>query len=101
MSHVRVWKFRPPADREDAFVEAYASDGAWAQLFAQAAGFLGTTLLRPVESNGWWLTIDRWQSFGDFERFDREFGDAYRALDEELEGIAGEEDFVGTFEDAG
>ena len=101
MSHVRVWKFRPPAGGEDAFVEAYASDGAWAQLFGQAAGFLGTTLLRPVESDSWWLTIDRWESAQDFERFDREYGDTYRALDEELEGIAGEEEFVDTFEDIG
>ena len=101
MAHVRVWKFRPPAGREDAFVEAYASDGAWAQLFGQAPGFVGTALLSPVESDGWWLTVDRWQSRADFDRFDREFGDAYRALDEELEGVAGEEEFVGSFEDNG
>ena len=99
MSHVRVWKFRPPPAGEDAFVEAYASDGAWAQLFGRAPGFLGTTLLRPAGSDSWWLTIDRWRSHADFDQFDREFGEVYRALDADLEGLAGEEVFIGAFEE--
>lgn len=99
MVHVRVWKFRPPGGGEDAFAEAYAADGAWAQLFRLAPGFLGTTLLKPTEAGGWWLTLDRWQSRADFAGFDHAFGEAYRALDAELEGVAGEEEFVGMFED--
>lgn len=100
MAHVRVWKFRPPAEGEDAFRNAYSAGGVWAELFGKAPGFIGTSLLRPVESDGWWLTIDRWESLSDFERFDRDFGDDYRALDAEFEGVAGEEEFVGTFEDS-
>jgi hypothetical protein len=44
------------------------------------------------------LTIDRWNSAANFENFTQVFGDRYRALDAELEGIAGEEVFIGTFE---
>ena len=33
MTHLRIWKFRPPADREDEFALAYGSDGVWAALF--------------------------------------------------------------------
>ena len=101
MAHVRVWKFRPPPEREREFAEAYSSDGQWAHLFARANGFIGTNLLRPTESGGWWLTIDRWQSAAAFEAFGHDFGDAYRELDTELEGVAGEEEFVGAFEDDG
>lgn len=99
MTHHRVWKFRPPADREQEFALAYGADGVWAALFGNAPGYLGTRLLRPGEPGGWWLTIDRWNSAADFEAFGRDFGDEYRALDVELEGVAGEEEFVGAFED--
>lgn len=99
MTHVRVWKFRPPKGREDAFAEAYAGEGVWARLFGKAAGFVGTSLMRPTEKGGWWLTLDRWASEGDFQAFQRDFGEEYRALDAELEGVAGDEQFVGTFEE--
>jgi hypothetical protein len=55
--------------------------------------------LRPSGADGWWLTVDRWEKEADFEAFQRDFGDAYRALDAELEGVAGEEVFVGAFEE--
>ena len=62
MSHVRVWKFRPPPEREPEFAVAYPSNGEWAGLFSGAQD--------------------------------------YRALGAELEEVAGEEIFVGAFEEA-
>jgi heme-degrading monooxygenase HmoA len=99
MTHVRIWKFRPPEGREREFARAYRGDGRWAELFGKARGYRGSTLLGPVEPGGWWLTIDRWASAADFEAFGHDLGDDYRALDEELEGVAGEEEFVGAFEE--
>ena len=96
--HYRIWKFRPPAGREEEFAEAYGSDGAWAALFFKAPGYRGTELLRPAESSGWWVTIDRWESEADFNSFQNNLGDDYRRLDAELEGVAGDEEFVGAFE---
>ena len=99
MTHVRVWKFRPPEGHERAFADAYAGDGVWARLFGQAAGFVGTSLLRPTETGGWWLTMDRWATEADFQAFQRDFGQAYRNLDRKLKGVAGDEEFIGTFEE--
>lgn len=99
MTHVRVWKFRPPSGREPEFAAAYDGKGAWAALFSRAEGYRGTDLFRPLEPGGWWVTIDRWNSAADFDAFQRDFGEQYRALDAELEGVAGEEEFVGAFED--
>ena len=99
MTHVRIWKFRPPPGREDAFAEAYGGDGAWARLFGKADGFIATALLAPAEPGGWWLTVDRWASEAHFAAFQHAFGEVYRALDAELECIAGEEEFVGAFEE--
>jgi hypothetical protein len=98
MTHHRIWKFRPSQGFEQEFAAAYNGEGAWATLFAKANGYCGTSLLKPVEPGGWWLTIDRWGSLRDFELFRQEFGVEYRALDDALEGIAGEEEYVGAFE---
>ncbi|MGH6729991.1 MAG: antibiotic biosynthesis monooxygenase family protein [Sphingomicrobium sp.] len=100
MTHLRLWKFRPPADGDEAFAEAYGADGAWARLFALHPGYRGTTLARPTQPGGWWLTIDRWADEAAFEAILRDHGEAYRALDLQLEGIAGDEEFIGTFEDS-
>jgi|SRR3954447_18208258 hypothetical protein len=100
MTHMRVWKFRPPEDREQEFALAYGADGVWAVLFGKASGFLGTTLYRPAQPRGWWMTIDRWDTAGGFEAFGQDFGEEYRALDAALEGVAGEEEFVGAFEES-
>ena len=99
MTHVRVWRFRPPPGREREFAEAYDGEGRWAELFRRASGYKGTVLLKPDQPGGWWLTLDRWDSAADFEAFGHDFGADYRALDAELEGVAGEEEFVGAFED--
>jgi hypothetical protein len=99
LTHVRVWKFRPAEGREQEFASAYRGDGTWAELFRRAPGYRGTTLLRPIEPGGWWMTLDRWASASDFDAFQRDFGIEYRGLDAELEGVAGEEEFVGAFEE--
>src|SRR5512135_511966 len=96
--HHRIWKFCPPAGREREFAAAYDSDGAWAVLFSKAQGYRGTELLRPAELGGCWMTIDHWDSEADFDAFQNNLGDDYRTLDAELEGVAGDEQFVGAFE---
>ena len=98
MTHLRIWKFRPPQGREQEFADAYDGNGTWAELFSKAAGYRGTDLLRPLEPGGWWMTIDRWDSEAEFEAFQTNLGEEYRALDAELEGVAGDEEFVGAFE---
>lgn len=98
MSHIRLWQFRPPPAQEAAFKTAYGPDGDWAQLFRRDSGFLGTELWRGEE--GSFLTVDHWQDSAAFERFQRDAVEAYRALDRQLEGIAGEEIFLGAFDAA-
>jgi heme-degrading monooxygenase HmoA len=99
MTHLRIWKFRPPDDRIDEFAAAYSSNGLWAELFSKAKGYRGSTLLKPDQAGGCWMTIDRWDSLADFEAFGQAHGDEYRTLDAELEGVAGEEEFVGAFKE--
>ena len=95
---VRLWRFRAPADRVAAFRSAYAADGAWARLFGKAAGFLGTELLRSATDPEIFVTVDRWETRGAWTAFLERHGEAYRALDRELEGLTSEERDLGDFE---
>lgn len=96
MTHLRLWKFTVPAESEDHFVAAYRADGDWAKLFTMAPGFIRTELWRDEDGN--YLTADHWQSLEDFESFQSKFGDEYRRLDAELEGLSGTEVFLGAFD---
>jgi len=97
MAHVRAWLFRPAPEHEAEFALVYGGDGPWAELFRKAEGFVGIELLAPSEPGGWWMTLDRWENEAAFKTFQEIFADAYRTLDEALEGVAGEERFVGAF----
>jgi heme-degrading monooxygenase HmoA len=96
VTHVRLWRFRPPPGQEAAFVASYGPDGDWARLFSRHDGFQSIELWRGAD--GTYLTADRWVTEAAFERFQRDAGETYRELDERLEGRAGEEHFLGAYE---
>jgi heme-degrading monooxygenase HmoA len=95
---VIVWRFRPAPGREADFRRAYGPDGAWAGLFAQAAGYLGTELLRERGGDAW-VTIDRWRTAHEHEAFAQRHAEAYAALDRECEALTAHEERIGEFED--
>jgi len=51
------------------FERVYGPNGDWAQLFADASGYIGTELLRDVETPGRYLVIDRWDSADAYNAF--------------------------------
>ena len=61
-------------------------------------GFLGTELLLEVGRKGHYLTIDRWSSREDYERFLIEHRDAYAALDKANDDLTRREVHIGSFE---
>ncbi len=69
-----VWQFAVEERNAEAFVAAYGPTGDWADLFRRAKGFRGTTLLRDAADPLRFVTVDRWDSVGDFERFQQVFG---------------------------
>ena len=105
--YVIVWEFVVRPEKIDAFVAAYKNDGAWARLFGQADGYLGTELLVSTDRDQdrtqgmTFVTIDRWKTAEDFARFQEHFGTVYRRLDTQLEDIALRERKLGTFSSEG
>jgi heme-degrading monooxygenase HmoA len=97
--YVILWEFVVPPGKADAFIAAYKDDGAWAKLFAQAEGYVGTELLCSTDGARY-ITVDRWQHAEDFTRSQEQFGDEYKALDTELKGLTVRERRLGMFASA-
>ena len=92
-----VWQFTVEARHVEAFVAAYGPAGDWARMFRLAKGFCGTTLLRDAVDPLRFVTVDRWDSLGDFERFREEFGSAYVEMDAKFERLSSAEQLIGRF----
>ncbi|HEV2592118.1 MAG TPA: antibiotic biosynthesis monooxygenase family protein [Gaiellaceae bacterium] len=53
----------------ESFEQAYGPDGDWAQFFKDARGYIGTELLRDLETPGRYVVIDRWESADAYNAF--------------------------------
>lgn len=93
---VILWRYEVRPERVADFERAYNARGDWAALFAKAAGYLRTELLR--ERAGVYLTIDRWRAREDFDNFLVMHRKAYDALDKVCDGWTITETRLGVFE---
>jgi len=82
---------------EAQFIEAYGAEGAWAQLFGQAPGFVGVELTRSVSHPSRFFTFDTWESSAAYQSFCEKNSAAYGALDLKLAGLTDWERKVGAF----
>lgn len=94
---VRIWAFQPQAGREAEFEQAYGAHGAWDALFARAAGYCGTELLRDAAVPDRYITLDRWESGSAFASFLARWKAEYDTLDQELTKLTTEEISLGDY----
>ena len=80
------------------FERVYGPDGDWAAFFRDGAGYLGTELLRDVESPGRYLVIDRWESRDAYQAFVEEHRDEYMRRVDDTVFYYDQELRLGTFE---
>jgi heme-degrading monooxygenase HmoA len=85
---------REPAD----FEHAYGPDGDWSEFFASARGYIGTELLRDVETPGRYLVIDRWESAEAYNDFATEHREDYMRRVDDSRFYYEQELRFGTFE---
>jgi heme-degrading monooxygenase HmoA len=93
--YVIVWRYEVAEANREAFERAYGPAGDWGRLFGEADGYIGTELL--TDGAGQYMTIDRWRSEADFQAFQTEKGEDYRALDERFEVLTSAEERIGAF----
>ena len=95
--YVIIWEFVVRSEKICEFVSAYRADGDWAKLFKLSAGYIGTELLAADGNATRFVTVDRWKTEYDFLRFQQVFGQQYKLVDSQLEGLVVEETKLGVF----
>ena len=90
-----LWKYQVRHEKQNEFIRIYDSNGAWAELFRKAEGYLGTELLQDETDPTCFLTIDRWETKENFEVFQSLFGNEYQELDAKCEGLTENETLLG------
>ena len=96
MLHI-LWRFRAKADKVEEFRRVYAGNGDWAKLFARAADYRGTELWEDLSDPAVFVVVDHWGTREAYERFRRQFGAEYEALDESCCELTDEETPLGNF----
>ena len=94
---VVVWEFQVKAGKTEDFERTYGPDGEWAELFRRGKGYRRTELIRDLEVEGRYLTIDFWASRESYARFGEENREQYRAIDKKCEALTEMEALLGTF----
>lgn len=98
-SFTLVWEFQVRAGREEEFRALYGPEGAWAQLFALAPGFIATRLLEDRDQPGRFLTLDQWLSAEAWQDFRIRFAEQYAALDRRGDELTQSERSLGAFDE--
>ena len=93
-----VWRFTAKPARVADFERHYGSEGTWAQLFRRSPEYQGTTLLRDSVTKNKYLLWDCWDSLASFEKFKKDHGAHYAAVDKQCEQLTEEELKIGVFE---
>ena len=95
--HIIIWEYQVKPDKQAEFERIYSPKGAWAELFNEGAGYLGTELIHSTEHPTHYLTIDRWDSVEAYESFLSQRKDAYEKLDARCETFTEHENCVGRY----
>ena len=92
--YLAIWRFRVKPEKLSAFVEAYASGGAWSVLFANSPEYIATTLVCDRSEPRVYLTVDEWKSKAAFDRFKLEFAAQYAELDRACNAVTESEELI-------
>jgi len=95
--YVIVWEFWVSKERVAEFQEKYGPKGAWARFFRGSAGYIRTELVKDVDSDFRFLTLDYWQTEEEFNRYRQLNLAEYERLDKEFAGLTESETRLGAF----
>ena len=90
-----MWEYQVKADHIPEFEKIYHSNGAWAELFRRANGYISTDLLRDEKNPHRYITIDRWASTESYWAFHIRFKKEYETLDAQCEELSEHEILLG------
>jgi heme-degrading monooxygenase HmoA len=82
-----LWEYHIKLKTREKFEQIYSPTGAWAELFKNGTGYLGTELLLDETDPQKYLTIDRWVSKEIYESFLEHWKQEYEMLDRQCAGL--------------
>ena len=100
MGYAYLWEFTVAPEHAAEFEQVYGAAGPWVALFRQAAGYVGTQLLRDQSNPLRYITIDRWRSVADYQAFRAAFEHEYGELDGRCQGLTTSEKALGSYDEA-
>ena len=97
---VALWEFKVKPGFEGEFERAYGESGDWAHLFGKNPAYRGTRLAKDVDRDGWYFTLDSWDSREAYDAFRKAHEAPYAELDRKCEQLTCEEKYLGAMETA-
>ena len=98
MAYILVWRFDVRPEHVNEFKQHYGPDGSWAAFFRADPAYVKTELLQSLERPTLFLTLDYWQTKGDYVRFQSVNQEAYANLDKTCERLTVTEERLGDFD---
>ena len=95
---VALWEFEVKPGCEEKFEKVYGEEGAWAKLFLRDSLYRGTRLVKDVERERVYLTLDFWETREAYEKFRKESAVQYQRIDKECEGMTVAEKRIGEYQ---
>lgn len=99
MGYAYLWEFRVAPEQLTEFQRHYGPRGSWVVLFREAAGYLGTSLLRDRSDPLRFVTLDRWENEQAYLAFRGAFATQYAQLDRRCQHLTTRETFLGAFDE--
>jgi heme-degrading monooxygenase HmoA len=95
-----LWEYEVKPGSEKDYEKVYGPEGDWARLFRRDRRYRGTRLLRDMERERVYVTLDYWESREAYEEFLKERKEEYDAIEKIGEALTRTERRMGWFEDA-
>ncbi len=92
-----VWHYTIDLKRQIEFLDAYRSDGEWAQFFSRDPAYIRTELFHDSNRSDRYMTVDYWMSKKARDAFREKFSAEFSVLDKKCEEFTLSERFVGDF----
>jgi len=92
-----LWEFEVKPGCEEKFEKVYGAEGEWAKLFLRDSMYKGTRLVKDVERERVYFTLDSWETREAYEKFKKENATEYERIDRECEGTTVREVRIGEY----
>lgn len=96
---IYIWQYVIYPEHRAAFLAAYEPGGEWSRLFGRDPAYIETILLRDLEDDCKYMTIDVWASKVDRDAFQEQNADEFATLDRKCEAFTRHELLVGNYVD--